>query len=137
MQKIYRLGQATTHCHLRRQSIHIQSNTDDIGRGIKHRKTIRLFSSKFNLYDQLAYWLYIRNRIKEGRLDIYYRITAALNVSLDEFVIDSISANTTIFEYNFNVMYKSFGKTRKDMLLNFMNYLECKKEYDRNDDENI
>lgn len=65
------------------------------------------------------------------------RFAVALNVSLDEFVIDSISANTTIFEYNFNVVYKSFGKTRKDMLLNFMNYLESKKEYDRNDDENI
>ncbi len=72
---------------------------------------------------------------KEGRLDIYVRIAEALNVSLDEFVADSVSADSVIFENKFNVLYKSFGKTRKEMLLNYMDFLYGKQEYDNKENE--
>lgn len=49
------------------QSIHIQSNTDDIGSGIKHRKTIRLFSAKFNLYANLP--TYYISEIESKKVD--------------------------------------------------------------------
>lgn len=70
---------------------------------------------------------------KEGRLKIYARIADALEVSLDEFVMDSIPADSLIFEHNINASYKSYGKVRKEMLLNYIDFLNGKKEYDEND----
>ena len=67
---------------------------------------------------------------KEGRLDIYFRIALALDVSLDELIRDSASINTAIFEQNFNSIYEGFGNIRREMLLDFLKFLEGKKEYD-------
>ncbi|MDO5398007.1 MAG: helix-turn-helix transcriptional regulator [bacterium] len=67
---------------------------------------------------------------KEGRLEIYARIAAALNVSIDEFVKDFVTADSTVFESNINSMYKQFGKTRREMLLAYMEFLNDKPEYD-------
>lgn len=74
---------------------------------------------------------------KEGRLDIYVRIAAALDVSLDEFVKDFVTADSVVFECNINSLYKSFGKTRREMLLNYMDFLDTKKEYDFKDNNDI
>lgn len=109
-----------------------------VGKKIKNIRMQRKYSQQ-NLADMtnlsMKYISEIELGKKEGRLDIYYRIATALNVSLDEFVMDSVPANTIIFENNFNAVYKSFGKTRKNMLLNFMYYLNDKQEYDFKDDE--
>lgn len=74
---------------------------------------------------------------KEGRLNIYFKIAVALDVSIDELVIDSASVNTAIFEQSFNSIYKGFGNIRREMLLDFMNFLESKKEYDSKDDKGV
>ncbi len=68
---------------------------------------------------------------KEGRLDIYARIAAALDVSIDEFIKDSVTAYSTVFENNINSMYKQFGKERREMLLAYIDFLNGKPEYDR------
>lgn len=67
---------------------------------------------------------------KKGRLDIYARIAAVLNVSLDEFIIDFVSRDSQVFDYNINMMYKDFGETRREMLLHYIEFLADKKEYD-------
>ena len=67
---------------------------------------------------------------KEVRLYTYFRIAVALNVSVDEFVKDSVLSNTVAFERNFNTLYKNFGKIRREMLLDFMSFLDSKKDYD-------
>lgn len=67
---------------------------------------------------------------KEGRLDTYFRIALALDVSVDEFLKDSVPSNTVAFERNFNTLYKNFGKIRREMLLDFMSFLDSKKDYD-------
>lgn len=72
---------------------------------------------------------------KEGRFDVYVRIAEALNISLDEFITDSVSADSVIFENHFNALYKSFGNIRKEMLLNYMDFLYGKSEYDNKDTE--
>lgn len=74
---------------------------------------------------------------KEGRLNTYFQIAAALDVSIDELVKDSVSADTAVFEYHFNTLYKSFGTIRKEMLLNFMTFLAGKKEYDSKENEEL
>lgn len=73
---------------------------------------------------------------KEGRLDIYVRIANALNVSLDEFVVDTTPAKSVIFERNFNSVYQTFGKNRREMLLNYIDFLYTKPQYDNKDEEN-
>lgn len=109
-----------------------------VGKRIKRLRKKKGYSQKYvadaaNLSDK--YISEIEGGKKEGRLDIYVRIATVLDVSLDEFITDFVPANSAIFEHNINNMCKDFGKTRKEMLLDYIELLADKEHYDHNDDE--
>ena len=109
-----------------------------VGKRIKSIRKKKKYSQKYvaeaaNLSDK--YLSEIECGKKEGRLEIYVRIAAVLDVSLDEFIIDFSAADSIVFEHNINNLYKSFGKVRKEMLLDYIDLLSNKEYYDNSDEE--